>query len=140
MARLSLYGIVLLDMALSSPSWHVLKAHANNPCVCTGLGVQSSLCLTLWPCHVRLSMLRLQGPRCSLRSGNMYSDASPDYIKMTALNIPAAVGVSGSLNLALSSVLLVPACCSFLLSCYISSNVFKQQLLAVFVPAHPILS
>eukprot|EP00891_Asterochloris_glomerata_P000499 jgi/Astpho2/499/Aster-03540 len=39
------------------------------------------------------SLVVSQGPRCSLRSGNMYSDASPDYIKMTALNIPAAVGV-----------------------------------------------
>ena len=79
----------------------------------------------------------MQGPRCSLRSGNMYSDASPDYVKMTALNIPAAIGVSGSLNLALSSGLLVPACCSCRVSCCICSDVFQQQLVAVFVSAHP---
>ncbi|KAL0017971.1 hypothetical protein WJX77_003319 [Trebouxia sp. C0004] len=32
-----------------------------------------------------------QGPRCSLRSRAMYSDCTPDYLKMTALNIPAAL-------------------------------------------------
>ena len=82
-------------------------------------------------------MMCLQGPRCSLRSGNMYSDASPDYVKMTALNIPAAVGVSGSLNPALSSALLVPACCSCGVSCCISRVVSEQHLVAVFVSAHP---
>ncbi|DBB01107.1 TPA: hypothetical protein ACH3X1_000999 [Trebouxia sp. C0004] len=30
-----------------------------------------------------------QGPRYSLRSRAMYSDCTPDYLKMTALNIPA---------------------------------------------------
>ncbi|KAK9801394.1 hypothetical protein WJX73_005958 [Symbiochloris irregularis] len=32
-----------------------------------------------------------QGPRCSLRSRTMYSDARPDYLKITALNIPNVV-------------------------------------------------
>lgn len=39
------------------------------------------------------SSITIQGPRCSLRTKNMYSDSKPDYIKMTALNIPAALGV-----------------------------------------------
>ena len=38
----------------------------------------------------------VQGPRCSLRSGSMYSDCTPDYLKMTALNIPAALVVRTS--------------------------------------------
>ena len=40
----------------------------------------------------------LQGPRCSIRSRAMYSDCTPDYIKMTALNIPAAVVVSYAMS------------------------------------------
>lgn len=36
------------------------------------------------------------GPRCSLRSGKMYSDASVDYTKMLALNIPAVFIVLGA--------------------------------------------
>ncbi|KAK9822185.1 hypothetical protein WJX81_008269 [Elliptochloris bilobata] len=32
-----------------------------------------------------------QGPRCSIRSRKLYSDAMPDYLKMTLLNLPAAV-------------------------------------------------
>ena len=32
-----------------------------------------------------------QGPRCSIRSRKLYSDAVPDYLKMTLLNLPAAV-------------------------------------------------
>ena len=35
-----------------------------------------------------------QGPRCSIRSRKLYSDALPDYLKMTLLNLPAAVLVS----------------------------------------------
>ena len=34
-----------------------------------------------------------QGPRCSIRSRKLYSDATPDYLKMTLLNLPAAVVV-----------------------------------------------
>lgn len=41
------------------------------------------------------SDITVQGPRCSLRSKKMYSDATPDYLKMTLLNLPAAVGVLG---------------------------------------------
>jgi len=33
----------------------------------------------------------VQGPRCSIRSKNIYSDANPDYLKMTLLNLPAAI-------------------------------------------------
>jgi len=38
-----------------------------------------------------------QGPRCSIRSRNMYSDADPDYLKMTILNLPAALITLGAL-------------------------------------------
>lgn len=34
-----------------------------------------------------------QGPRCSLRTRNLYSDANPDYLKMTLLNLPATIGI-----------------------------------------------
>jgi len=36
------------------------------------------------------------GPRCSIRTGKMYSDASVDYTKMLALNIPAVFIVLGA--------------------------------------------
>lgn len=36
----------------------------------------------------------MQGPRCSIRSKNLYSDCNPDYFKMVGLNLPAAVVVS----------------------------------------------
>jgi transcription elongation factor Elf1 len=39
------------------------------------------------------SVVVQQGPRCSLRTRNMYSDANPDYLKMTALNVPATIAV-----------------------------------------------
>lgn len=39
----------------------------------------------------RGSVVSAQGPRCSIRSKKMYSDAYPDYLRMTALNIPAAL-------------------------------------------------
>ena len=32
-----------------------------------------------------------QGPRCSIRSKNMYSDLSVDYLKLTLLNLPAVL-------------------------------------------------
>jgi hypothetical protein len=35
------------------------------------------------------SQVTSEGPRCSLRSGKMYADASPDYVKMALVNIPA---------------------------------------------------
>lgn len=41
------------------------------------------------------SIVTAEGPRCSLRSKKMYSDATPDYLRMTALNIPAALVVLG---------------------------------------------
>lgn len=40
---------------------------------------------------LRDSRICAQGPRCSLRSKNMYADATPDYLKMTLLNLPATV-------------------------------------------------
>lgn len=43
------------------------------------------------------SVVAAQGPRCSIRSKKMYSDAYPDYLRMTALNIPAALIVLGFL-------------------------------------------
>jgi uncharacterized short protein YbdD (DUF466 family) len=41
------------------------------------------------------SIVAAQGPRCSLRSKKMYADAVPDYLRMTALNAPAALLVLG---------------------------------------------
>lgn len=43
------------------------------------------------------SIVAAQGPRCSIRSKRMYSDAVPDYLRMTALNLPAALLVLGAL-------------------------------------------
>ena len=37
------------------------------------------------------SPLAIQGPRCTLRSQRVLSDASVDYARMTALNIPGAL-------------------------------------------------
>lgn len=42
------------------------------------------------------SIITAEGPRCSLRSRTMYSNADPDYLRMTAINIPAALVVSGA--------------------------------------------
>lgn len=39
------------------------------------------------------SVVTAQGPRCSIRTKKMYSDCTPDYLRMTALNIPFALGV-----------------------------------------------
>lgn len=33
----------------------------------------------------------MQGPRCSIRSKNMYSDLTVDYLKLTLLNVPAVL-------------------------------------------------
>lgn len=41
------------------------------------------------------SIITAEGPRCSLRSRTMYSNADPDYLRMTAINIPAALVVLG---------------------------------------------
>lgn len=38
-----------------------------------------------------------QGPRCSIRTKNMYSDISVDYVKMTLLNLPSVLLVLGLL-------------------------------------------
>mmetsp|Transcript_27403 Transcript_27403/g.70603 ORF Transcript_27403/g.70603 Transcript_27403/m.70603 type:complete len:341 (-) Transcript_27403:484-1506(-) len=43
----------------------------------------------------RASVITAQGPRCSIRTQNMYSDAVPDYLRMVALNVPAALLVLG---------------------------------------------
>ncbi len=40
------------------------------------------------------SFVTVQGPRCSLVSQAVYSDAEVDYLKMVALNIPPALLVS----------------------------------------------
>ena len=37
------------------------------------------------------SRVTVEGPRCSLRSRKVYSDSQLDYLKMTLLNLPAAV-------------------------------------------------
>jgi len=36
----------------------------------------------------------VQGPRCSIRSKNMYSDVDVDYPKMLLLNLPGVLLVS----------------------------------------------
>jgi len=41
------------------------------------------------------SMVTQAGPRCSIRSKRVYSDAYPDYLKMTLLNLPGALLVLG---------------------------------------------
>lgn len=43
------------------------------------------------------SVVVAQGPRCSIRTKQMYSDAQPDYLRMTLLNVPAALLVLGLL-------------------------------------------
>eukprot|EP00210_Caulerpa_lentillifera_P007449 g7119.t1 len=43
------------------------------------------------------SFVALAGPRCSIRSRAMYSDLSVDYLRMTALNIPAVATVLSTL-------------------------------------------
>ena len=37
------------------------------------------------------SVVTEQGPRCSIRTRKVMSDASVDYLKLTALNLPAAL-------------------------------------------------
>lgn len=46
-----------------------------------------------WCDGAAAGVLPKQGPRCSIRSRKLYSDATPDYLKMTLLNLPAAVVV-----------------------------------------------
>lgn len=41
------------------------------------------------------SIITAQGPRCSVRTKKMYSDASVDYLRLLAINIPAALVVLG---------------------------------------------
>ncbi|KAG2491953.1 hypothetical protein HYH03_009685 [Edaphochlamys debaryana] len=41
------------------------------------------------------SIVTAQGPRCSIRSKKMYADAEPDYLRMTALNLPGVMFVLG---------------------------------------------
>ncbi|PNW81042.1 hypothetical protein CHLRE_07g340200v5 [Chlamydomonas reinhardtii] len=41
------------------------------------------------------SIVTAQGPRCSIRSKKMYADAEPDYLRMTALNLPGVLFVLG---------------------------------------------
>lgn len=43
------------------------------------------------------SVVAAEGPRCSLRTQAMYSDATADYARMTLLNIPATLIVLGVL-------------------------------------------
>lgn len=43
------------------------------------------------------SIVAAEGPRCSIRSKKMYSDATADYIKMTLLNVPSALFILGIL-------------------------------------------
>ena len=42
----------------------------------------------------RFAGVAVQGPRCSIRSKNMYSDLEIDYLKMLLLNLPGVLLVS----------------------------------------------
>ncbi|KAJ9506079.1 hypothetical protein QJQ45_016603 [Haematococcus lacustris] len=44
----------------------------------------------------KASVAAAEGPRCSLRTKKMYSDCEPDYLRMLALNVPAALLVLGA--------------------------------------------
>eukprot|EP00199_Chlamydomonas_sp_CCMP681_P002468 CAMPEP_0119106584 /NCGR_PEP_ID=MMETSP1180-20130426/5042_1 /TAXON_ID=3052 ORGANISM="Chlamydomonas cf sp, Strain CCMP681" /NCGR_SAMPLE_ID=MMETSP1180 /ASSEMBLY_ACC=CAM_ASM_000741 /LENGTH=338 /DNA_ID=CAMNT_0007091947 /DNA_START=36 /DNA_END=1052 /DNA_ORIENTATION=- len=44
---------------------------------------------------LKSSVVAAEGPRCSLRSKKMYADAKPDYLRMLAINVPAALLVLG---------------------------------------------
>ena len=43
------------------------------------------------------SVVTEQGPRCSIRTRKVMSDASVDYLKLTLLNLPAALLVRANL-------------------------------------------
>lgn len=45
---------------------------------------------------LKSSIVAAEGPRCSIRSKRMYADVSPDYLRMLALNVPAALLVLGA--------------------------------------------
>lgn len=45
--------------------------------------------------RVQGSQVAVQGPRCSLRSKKVYADSQVDYIRMTLLNLPAALVALG---------------------------------------------
>lgn len=47
--------------------------------------------------RAKASVVTAEGPRCSIRTKKMYSDANPDYLRMTLLNLPAATVVLGLL-------------------------------------------
>jgi len=42
------------------------------------------------------SIVAAEGPRCSIRTKKMYSDATADYVRMTAINLPAVLVVLGA--------------------------------------------
>lgn len=42
------------------------------------------------------SVVTAQGPRCSIRTRRVTSDASVDYLKLTLINVPAALVVRGA--------------------------------------------
>jgi hypothetical protein len=44
----------------------------------------------------KASVVAAEGPRCSIRSKKMYADVMPDYFRMLALNVPAALVVLGA--------------------------------------------
>lgn len=49
-------------------------------------------------CNPDVDCSFVQGPRCSIRSKNMYSDLTVDYLKMTLLNLPATLLVRNLCN------------------------------------------
>jgi hypothetical protein len=62
------------------------------------------------------SIVTAQGPRCSVRTKKMYSDASADYLRTTLLNLPAVLFVLGLLfavdiatNFGLTNLVTLPA-------------------------------
>lgn len=64
------------------------------------------------------SFVTAQGPRCSIRSRAVYSDAQVDYTKMVAINIPPALLVSlGDFEKPIACVLALTRCVLFNVPC-----------------------
>lgn len=62
------------------------------------------------------SDITVSGPRCSLRSGKMYSDAVPDYARMLIVNVPAALIVRRRFQCASSAFMTLGPSCRYSLS------------------------
>lgn len=95
----------------------------------------------------KASVISAEGPRCSIRSKKMYADAETDYLRMTLLNVPAAMIVLGlsfavdyvtdfaitkaitgsAYGIALAAGLILPS--TFVLSVGVTNILFKDNLI-----------